>query len=408
MKRRGGFGTGMLERFGHYRVALNQEPQGGLYIHAVSVGEVLIALKFIHAWQRQQESIGGNTTVVLSTTTATGHAIAREQAPKRTRVLYSPLDLPGLPQRCLKRFSPIAIILIEAELWPNMALAAQARGIPHIMINARVSPRSESRYNAILPITRLFFSFLDGVAVQDKEDAQRFAHFGIPSSKIVVTGSIKFDTQEALLPQQREEFTRILTPLAQGRPIILAASTHAGEELPLAEAIYEKNAFPLIIPRHAERRQEIVHELTTAGWTTLLRSQGQNALTLSKEQLSPQAKICYIADTTGELRDWTAHAHVVIIGKSFLAEGGQNPAEAIIANVPVICGHAMENFQALTNMLLHVEGITQGSLASLPDMIARMLTLEGAAQANRAHAALVLHDNATQKTLDFIRSFLDK
>ena len=130
-KRRGGFGTGLMERFGLYRVSYNREPKGVLYVHAVSVGEVVIALKFLRAWLWER---GGSA--VLATSTATGHATAMNAQVPGVRVIYSPFDLLGLPGRCFDRFEPEAIVLVEAELWPNFARAAKVRGIPMAMINA--------------------------------------------------------------------------------------------------------------------------------------------------------------------------------------------------------------------------------------------------------------------------------
>ena len=191
-KRRGGFGTGLMERFGLYRVSYNREPKGVLYVHAVSVGEVVIALKFLRAWLWER---GGSA--VLATSTATGHATAMNAQVPGVRVIYSPFDLLGLPGRCFDRFEPEAIVLVEAELWPNFARAAKVRGIPMAMINARMSARSESRYRAFKWLSKYYFSFLDTMGVQDKGDVQRFESVGVSPAVIHVTGSIKFDQQTA-------------------------------------------------------------------------------------------------------------------------------------------------------------------------------------------------------------------
>lgn len=392
MYRRGGFGTGLMERFGFYKTKSALEPKGGVYVHAVSVGEVLIALKWIREWMSEH---GG--PVVLATSTSTGHAVAREQAPEGVRVLYSPLDLPGIPGRCLDRFQPVAMVLVEAELWPNMGVAAAKRGVPLIMMNARLSARSERRYRKVLPVARIFFSFLDRIGVQDAQDAARFESIGIPAEKIVVTGSIKFDQQGAAPPAKREEFSQILERLSHGKPVVLAASTHAGEEVLIAAAIRSAGGFPLIVPRHAERRAEIARELAKHGWEPILRSTGELPLD------SPE-NACYIADTTGELKDWTAHADVAVIGKSFLAEGGQNPAEAVAAGVPVVTGPHMENFQALVDMLEAVGGITRCDTDSLESVINALLNDREKAekQSSKARQALESHYGATRRTVELV------
>ena len=297
-KRRGGFGTGLMERFGLYRVSYNREPKGVLYVHAVSVGEVVLALKFLRAWLRER---GGSA--VLATSTATGHDTAVNAQVSGVRVIYAPFDLLGLPGRCFDRFEPEAIVLVEAELWPNFARAAKVRGIPMAMINARMSARSESRYRAFKWVSRYYFSTLDAMGVQDKGDVRRFESVGVRPSIIHVTGSIKFDQQMAERKETNAEFAAILDKLKRGKPVVLAASTHDGEEVLIAEAVRKAGGFPLIVPRHAERRHTVVRELEARGWQCVLRTDGELPETLKDN-------VCYIADTTGELRDWTALADV--------------------------------------------------------------------------------------------------
>ncbi|MEG0143933.1 MAG: glycosyltransferase N-terminal domain-containing protein [Akkermansia sp.] len=398
MKRRGGIGTGLMERFGRYKVPFDQEPKGGLYIHAVSVGEVMIALKFIRAWMDAQSG-----SVVLATSTATGHATALKAAIPGVRVIYSPLDTTKWSERCLNRFQPQIIALVEAELWPNFARIAGQKNIPIAMINARLSQRSEQRYASVKWLSRFFYAPLAAVGVQDKSDAMRFVGIGVSPDVIRITGSIKFD-QDSLHPfARRPEFEDILHTLSRGKPIILAASTHAGEELLIATAIKAAGGFPLIVPRHAERRQEIRRSLDEAGWQCILRTDRQLPQKL-------RDNLCYIVDTTGELRDWTSFADIVVIGKSFLAEGGQNPAEAVAASVPVVTGPHMENFAALMNLLTGVDGVTQCFAESLPTVLKKMLQnpLEAHAQASRAHIALKAHAGATKKSVQMLQSLLAK
>lgn len=395
-KRRGGWGTGLLERFGIYRVPYAREPKGGLYVHAVSVGEVLIALKFIRQWMAER---GG--TVVLATSTATGHETALQAATRDLRVIYAPWDIPGLPGRCFDRFRPEAIILVEAELWPACARAARVRGIPMAMINARLSERSERRYRAVRPLSRCLFRVLDAVGVQDKVDAGRFEGIGVEPDAIKVTGSIKFDMQNAAKPVPREDFKAILEKVAHGRPIVLAASTHEGEEALIVKAVREVGAYPVLVPRHAERRQALEKELTGLGWQCILRSTGEYPE-------HPREQACYIVDTTGELKDWTALANVVVIGKSFLAEGGQNPAEAVAAGVPVIVGPHMENFDALVHLLDGVGGVEHADVDTLAAVIRELLDnpLQAHAQASRAQVALQAHSGATKQTVRMIAHML--
>lgn len=395
MKRRGGFGTGLSERFGIYRVPASAEPKGGLYVHAVSVGEVFIALKFIREWIKTHPE-----PVVLATSTATGHQVVRDAALPGVRALYSPLDVPGLSARVLNRFAPRAVVLIEAELWPDFAEACHRRSIPIVMLNARLSPRSERRYRKVRGITRLLFSRLSALGTQNENDRSRFAGIGVNPDIIQVTGSVKFDVMGDAPTTECAEFRSILDTLSGGRPVVLAASTHAGEEVLIAGAVRAAGAFPLIVPRHAERRAEVVAGLKAAGFTPILRTEG----TLP----SPvPANACYIADTTGELRDWTALADVAVIGKSFLAKGGQNPVEAIAARVPVVIGPDMTNFADLVAMLESENAVYRTTAAELADTLRSVLTQpeERTARTQRAFAALHPHSGATRRSVALVERF---
>ena len=394
MKKRGGFGTGLSERFGIYRKPASQEPQGGLYVHAVSVGETFIALKFIREWCKTHSE-----PVILATSTATGHQVARDAALPQVRPLYSPLDVPGLAGRCLDRFKPKAVVLIEAELWPNFAEACHSRKIPMVMVNARLSPRSEGRYAKVRGITQLLFERLTALASQNENDKGRFARIGVNPDIITAPGSIKFDVMGDAPKEIREDFRSILDTLRGGKPVVLAASTHAGEEALIATAIREAGAFPLIVPRHAERRPQVTADLQQAGFTPLLRTAGEIPTEIP-------ANVCYVADTTGELRDWTALADVVIIGKSFLAKGGQNPVEAIAARKPVITGPDMTNFADLVALLKADDAIVCCEAGELAAEIRKALSNTPAIQerTQRAFNALHVHSGATRRTVELVET----
>ncbi len=395
MKKRGGFGTGLSERFGFYRKPARDEPKGGLYVHAVSVGETFIALKFIREWSKTHDE-----PVILSTSTATGHQVARDAALPNVRPLYSPLDVPGLPGRCLKRFAPRAVVLIEAELWPNFAESCHRRSIPMIMVNARLSPRSEGRYAKVRGITRLLFERLSALGAQNENDKGRFARIGVDPDIITAPGSIKFDVMGDAPQSMREDFRTILDSLRAEKPVVLAASTHAGEEALIATAIREAGAFPLIVPRHAERREQVVADLSQAGFTPLLRTAGELPAEIP-------VNACYVADTTGELREWTALADAVVIGKSFLAKGGQNPVEAIAARKPVIIGPDMTNFADLVTLLKNDDAILSCEAPELAATIQSALDKSEATQARieRAYNALHVHSGATHRSVELVEQF---
>lgn len=394
MKKRGGFGTGLLERFGIYKRPASEEPKGGLYVHAVSVGEVFIALKFIREWSKTHSE-----PVVLATSTATGHQVARDAKLPNVRPLYSPLDVPGLSGRCLSRFQPRAVVLIEAELWPNFAECCKRRGIPMLMLNARLSPRSEGRYRKVRGITALLFSRLSALGAQNERDKGRFAGIGVQENIITVTGSIKFDVLGDAPQSENAAFRAIVDRLRGEKPVVMAASTHAGEEALIAAAIREAGACPFIIPRHAERRKEVCADLAAAGFTPLLRTAGELPAELPENA-------CYVADTTGEMREWTQLMDAVVIGKSFLAKGGQNPVEAIAMHIPVITGPDMTNFADLVALLQQAGGIRRCDASELAATLRTVLEDKDATarQCAAAFDTLSLHSGATRRSVELVET----
>ncbi len=398
MRRRGGAWGDVWERLGFFSLPAQHEPKRVVYVHAVSVGEVFIALKWIRNWRARHST----STILLATSTATGLQVARAAGVPNTRVIYAPVDLGWVVSKVLRRFTPQIMVLIEAELWPNHARLCRKMNIPLVMLNARLSPRSERRYAAMRPITRLLFSYLSALAAQNQNDADRFIGIGVNHSIISVTGSIKFDVLSATPSTTRPDFADILQHLSNGKPVVLACSTHAGEELLIANAARAIGAFPLIVPRHMERRAEIVNALTAAGFTPILRSEDSPLPTV------PPKDVCYIADTTGELRDWTALADIAVIGKSFLADGGQNPVEAIAAHVPVVVGPHMSNFADLINLLLSKGAILTCPAQGIATTLKRILDDPPAAahRAELAYEALQMHSGATARSSQLVESLI--
>lgn len=393
MLRRGGFGTGLGERAAIYTAPLEYEPCGAVHFHAVSVGESLLALKLIREWLVREPG----RRFVLATGTATGHAVATATQIPGLRVTYSPLDFRWMIRRYLKRFEPSQIVLIEGEVWPHLLLACRQKVIPVRLVNARMSPRSARRFRKFAAWLRPIYRLLDAVAIQEPDDAGIWETLGIGREKIHDTGSLKFDPGSGTRPARQPEFQEMLDAFGIGRPVVLAASTHPGEDAWIAGAIRDANpdALTVIVPRHAERRAEVKMELEAAGFLVVFRS------SFPEVAATGDRRHVLVIDSTGELRDWTAHAHVVIIGKSFLSTGGQNPCEAILAEKPVIFGPHMENFQPLASRLIAAGGCIS---ASDPDELSRAIVTaldpqKARAMARQASAMLARHDGATQRIL---------
>ena len=446
MLRRGGFRTRLGERIALYPAASQDDAPGATHLHAVSVGEAMLALKLIREWRLSDP----DRRFVLATGTATGHAVATAAQLHRVRVTYAPLDFPAMVRRYLRHFAPAQIILIEGEAWPNLLLACHRRHLSVSLVNARLSPRSAARYLRFAAWIQPVFALLDAIAIQEPEDAAIWLKLGIPITKIHATGSLKIDPSSGPLPARRPEFQAMIDAFAgsnKTRPIGLAASTHAGEEPWIATAI--RNAVPdalaLIVPRHAERREQVKSSLQRCGFDVILRStfvkdheswaiaqverQIQQRQTRQEQSrpdrdatkdasidatneagneagndLTKVTPACLVIDTTGELRDWTAHADLVIIGKSFLATGGQNPCEAILAGKPVIFGPHMQNFQPLATSLIAADAaFLARDQATLSAALLRALDpAQALAATTRASAILTRHHGATRRIVKLL------
>ncbi len=363
MWKRGGWGSGLSERVGFYGRDEEFERQGGVYVHAVSVGEVMLALKLIDRWRSETDD-----HFVLAVTTATGKAVADDKGGERVRVIYAPLDFGFLIRRVLKRFEPRVVLMVESELWPHLIYETKRLGISLGLVNARLSERSGRRLRRFRKLVSPFLELIDRVAVPEISEVERWEEVGVRAEALVVTGNLKFDPEGAMKPNRRDEFERMLRGFGDDR-VAMAVSTFAGEEKFLDEVFRATGYRSVIVPRHAERRDQVVAEI-------------ENEVILRSAYQEPKGGETFVIDSTGELRDWTAHADVVVIGKSFFAKGGQNPAEAILAGVPVICGPEMGNFEPLVSELLSAGGIrmvrtTEELLEALEDDLSGQIEAAG-------------------------------
>ena len=318
------------------------------WIHAVSVGEIVIALKVAE----ELRALRPDLNCVLTTTTTTGHALAERSVPEWMQVLYAPLDFWPVMRRAFRVIAPHRIILIEAEVWPNLVAEARKREIPVGLANARLSPRSERRFRRFKFFLTPIFRQLDLVCVPSTEDAERWKKLGVMPARIHALGNIKYD---ASIPRHssREVQQLIKTAIEKTRPTLFGGSTHRGEEKVLigvfcALQFEFPNLFLVLAPRHVERAGEIEADLRRRN----LRSIRRSATCKSTIEWSD----CLLIDTTGELREWYNIATIVFIGKSLTAHGGQNPVEAISARKPVIFGLHMENFASLAKGLIEASG----------------------------------------------------
>jgi 3-deoxy-D-manno-octulosonic-acid transferase len=368
------------------------------WIHAVSVGEVAIALKL----SAKLKELEPEFFCVLTTTTTTGFHVATSEAGEGMEVLYSPLDFWPIMRRSFAVIRPVRVVLVEAEVWPNLAAEARDRRVPLALVNARLSKRSEARFRRFRLLIEPTFRCLDAVCVQELEEVERWVALGVPRRRIHHVGSIKYDPADVRLnPDLPLEVLRSFG-IDGDSPILFGGSTHRGEEEILGEIFQRLRAdFPtftlIIAPRHVERIAEVRTQLERLGLDVCLRSEAGGV------RASPPE--CLLLDTTGELQHWYAVATIVFVGKSLTARGGQNPVEPIFAGKPVLFGPHMENFSALAQALVANEAAVQvRDPNSLQQQIAWLLRDREAALRLVANAQTVLarHSGATARTAELV------
>ncbi len=444
--KRGGLKRNFRQRFAAYQPEVLEKlgREGTFWIHAVSVGEILVAEKIISALHEREPT----RNVVLSTTTTTGYRIGDEKyvASDRVTVIHNPVDLPFVTARAIRLIQPEKLILVEAEVWPNLVRQLQKRGVPVHLVNARLSPRSEKRYLQFGGLIRPVFGMVSHVCVPFETDFDRWSGLGVDRKNITLTRSVKFDEDQAAERPEAKIAELKLWLQENGveagkQPILLGGSTHAGEEVLLGKVWRNlQKTIPdlalVIVPRHAERAGEIQAglEATGEGIGSILRvgknvtsaladagtgpmdssteadatseGEGENDATRSN-RVGSSNRPCLIANTTGELRAWFYLADVVVIGKSITGKGGQNPVEPVMAGCPTIVGPNMQNFTGVMGDLVAADGIIQldeGNADRLEKAIEEMLSdpEKPAAMAERGQAAMEMHRGAAARTVDVV------
>ena len=310
-----------------------------IWVHAVSVGEVLAARPLVAALAARLPT----HPIYVSTTTVTGNAVARQGLPGAAGLFFAPFDFPGPVRRALDAVRPELLVLVETELWPNLIHETRRRGARVALINGRISPRSFPRYLWLRPFFRRLLPELDLMLMQGEPHAQRLRAMGAPPDRVRVSGNLKFDVLSPPAPSAglRQAFAAL-----GDRPLVVAGSTVEGEEALVIQAFREVQArVPrarlAIAPRRPERFGPAAALVEAAG----LRAQRRTQL----GDRSWDGEGVLVLDTLGELASAYAFASVVFVGGSLLPAGGHNILEAAIAERPVIVGPHMENFQEIAD-----------------------------------------------------------
>lgn len=331
------------------RLALRLPPAapGGIWLHAVSLGESIAAAPLIRALlARHPQQVITVTNMTPTGSERIANLFAAEIAAGRLQQAYLPYDLPWAAARFLARLQPRLAIVMETELWPNFIAACQCRRIPVVLANARLSEKSARGYARFARLTRPMLASLSAIAVQTEAEAERFRQLGARPEAVVVTGSIKFDLQPDADLQPRANRLRHEWQ-ADTRPVWIAASTHAGEDEILLAAhrrllAAQPNALLILVPRHPERFAAVYALCQREGFATVRRSQ--------QEAPAADAQVL-LGDTLGELLFLYALADVAFVGGSLVANGGHNLLEPAALGLPVLSGPHLFNFLEIAAQL---------------------------------------------------------
>jgi 3-deoxy-D-manno-octulosonic-acid transferase len=331
IKRRLKLGKEDPARIGERRgLSLDTRPIGPLvWIHGASVGEVLAAAALI---ERLREL---NVRILLTSGTVTSAAIVAKRFPPDIIHQYVPYDSPRYVARFLDHWRPSLALFIESDLWPNLILSSAARRLPMVLINGRMSPRSFPRWRRVSHTISALLGSFEVCLAQSAADAERFTALGCRN--VVTTGNLKLDVPAP--PADPAKLDRLLA-LTRGRPVVVAASTHPGEEEVLVEAHRTLAGFfpgllTVIVPRHPHRGAAVARMVAASALKAALRS---------REEMPVAGTDIYVADTMGELGLFYRLAPIVFMGGSMVAHGGQNPIEAIKLGASVVHGPHVFNF----------------------------------------------------------------
>ena len=350
--RRGGAKDGFAERFAIFSKKKKRrlaEAKTDVWVHAVSVGETVAALSMIDKWLEHSPE----RRFVLSTTTTTGQAVARARAPESVTVIFCPLDFVPCVNRTTRLVSPSLLVIFETEIWPNLIHAAGKSGAETALVNARMSDKSSRGYKRFSFFFSPILRELSLICAQSELDAERFKAVE-PSLSPEVTGNMKFDQIPAnaadAIPDPGLDAVFGTDP----RTVILAASTHPGEEALIAEIFGRlRKTRPelklVIVPRHAERGAEVAEKLAKTGLKTARRSTGDDA--------GGKADIL-LADTTGEMLAFINASDIVVMGKSFAGhDEGHNIIEPAAMGKPVVTGRVARNFRQTLEIMTRADAV---------------------------------------------------
>lgn len=360
MRRRGGYSRNFLQRLGHYGVQVREDLGGQprVWIHAVSVGELYVALHLMRGWRERRPDV----RFALTVTTSTAYAIAGREVKYPDVVLYFPVDFPPVMRRAFDVICPQALVLVEVELWPNMVRMAAARHLPVMVANGRMSDRSFRGYGKLRFLTRPLLSEFALVGAQSEEDRRRFVALGANPERTINFGSAKYDVALGTPSDESDRVLEVMRAagITEKNMVLLGGSTWEGEEEAMVD-LYRglktryRNLVLMIAPRHIERLPAILDAIKPRVGKLVLRSSVKE-----KPAIAPASPPdVLLIDSTGELKHFYAHADVIFVGKSLTQHGGQNIIEPSLFAKPIVVGPNMENFTAIMADYLAENAVVQ-------------------------------------------------
>ena len=400
MLRHGKYRAGLLERLGAVPERLKDAgAQQTIWIHAVSVGEVLAVSRMVEELQARLPG----WRVVVSTTTDTGQKLARQKFGE-SEVFYFPLDLSFAVKAYLRLLRPRLLVLAESEFWPNLLHQAHEMGVPVAVVNARVSDRSLPRYLRFRGLLRPVMRNVDVFLAQSEEDARRLVEMGAPAERVQVGGNLKFEVKPPITTPFVQAFAAALQHANIG-PVLVAGSTLEGEESALL-ACFEpvadryRGALLVLAPRHPERFEAVAGLLKASAMPWQRRSEW------SGERL-PAGGVFFL-DTIGELASLYQFADVAFVGGSLVPKGGHNVLEAAQFGLPIIVGPYTENFRDIIDVFQRAQALCVVTIETLAPTLMELLGNDACREqmGRRALQVMQAQQGATERTVEALISLL--
>ena len=394
----GKYREGLGERLGRIPARIRRSRAGErvIWIHAVSVGEVLAASRLIEELTQRLSALPTPWRVTISTTTRTGQRLARDRF-GADRVFYFPLDFAWAIRSWLRALRPRILVLVETEFWPRMLTECRLAGIPVAVVNARISDRSLPRYRRLAWFWRRLLGRLAVVLAQSELDAERLRALG--ASNVRAAGNFKYDVRIASPVPVTEALRRSIEP---GVPVLVCGSTLPDEEEILLSAL-PSGIVTILAPRHSERFAEVAQILRNRGARWVRRSEWMQA----PEPIEPGT--VFLLDSIGELASVYSLATAAFVGGSLVRAGGHNPLEPAQFGVPIAMGTSCENFRGIVDELRKRNAIQIVSAGQLGEVLARMLSgsAESRAQGARAREVFAGEAGATERAVRALLEILE-